>query len=279
MNAGLNELPLVIFTVLAQSVVGSFLLFTFVLCQLESKNSRLYIHKMMFIPLILLGIGFIASMTHLGSPERAFNSLTRVGESMLSNEIASGAIFFALAGCYWLLAILGKMPENLGKVWLIITSLIGLVFMYMMANVYRISSVPTWDTAVTDWSFYLTVIVAGFVLGYMLLKPNRYSEYSLKWVPWVFVVGVLFVAIIVVYQGNLLATTHSSVQQAVGLVPDFAPMMVVRLSCLAVAGALLFKARTLPLLSVAVLFALVAEFIGRVLFYGSHMTYGMAISG
>jgi DMSO reductase anchor subunit len=45
---------------------------------------------------VLMGIGFLASTLHLGSPLRAFNSLNRVGASSLSNEIASGAIFFAL---------------------------------------------------------------------------------------------------------------------------------------------------------------------------------------
>ncbi len=55
-----------------------------------------------------MGIGFIASMLHLGSPMRAFNSLNRVGASALSNEIASGSIFFAVGGIGWLLAMLKK---------------------------------------------------------------------------------------------------------------------------------------------------------------------------
>ena len=42
---------------------------------------------------LVMGIGFLASIIHLGSPLRAFNSLTRVGASALSNEIASGALF------------------------------------------------------------------------------------------------------------------------------------------------------------------------------------------
>jgi anaerobic dimethyl sulfoxide reductase subunit C (anchor subunit) len=52
---------------------------------------------------VLMGIGFIASTLHLGSPMRAFNSLNRVASS-LSNEIASGALFFAVGGLGWLLA-------------------------------------------------------------------------------------------------------------------------------------------------------------------------------
>ena len=107
MNAGLHELPLVFFTVLAQSAVGAWLVFTFVLLGEKNDKSRAYIHKAMFVILSILGLGFIASVMHLGTPVRAFNSLNRVGESMLSNEIASGAVFFGLAGLYWLIAILG----------------------------------------------------------------------------------------------------------------------------------------------------------------------------
>lgn len=49
-----------------------------------------------------MGIGFMASVLHLGSPLRAFNSLNRVGASALSNEIAAGSLFcrgrFLVAG-------------------------------------------------------------------------------------------------------------------------------------------------------------------------------------
>ena len=44
-----------------------------------------------------MGIGFMASVLHLGSPLRAFNSLNRVGASALSNEIAAGSIFLPWA--------------------------------------------------------------------------------------------------------------------------------------------------------------------------------------
>ena len=275
---GLHELPLILFTVFAQSAVGAFLLFTFVLCQAESGKSRQYVHKVMFVVLALLGIGFIASIMHLGSPLRAFNSLNRVGSSMLSNEIASGALFFALAGGYWLLAILNKMPQALGKLWLVVTSLVGLVFMYMMANVYQISTVPTWYTPLTSWAFYLTIVVGGSSLGYALLQPNSYKEYCLKWVSYLYWLGVVLVAITVMYQGTSLANIHSSVTQAVTLVPDFAPLMALRLALLGLAGFILLRSKNNALLVVAVIFALFAELVGRTLFYGLHMTVGMAIA-
>ncbi|WP_373820316.1 dimethyl sulfoxide reductase anchor subunit family protein [Glaesserella sp.] len=276
---GLHELPLILFTVFAQSAVGAFLLFTFVLCQAESSKSRQYVHKVMFVVLALLGIGFIASILHLGSPLRAFNSLNRIGESMLSNEIASGSLFFALAGLYWLFAILNKMPATLEKIWLVTTAVVGLVFMYMMANVYQIDTVPTWYTPLTSWAFYLTVVVGGTVLGYTLLQPNGYKEYCLKWVPYVYLVGVILIAVVIAYQGSSLALISSSVQQASALVPDYAPLMALRLSALGIVAVILFRSQKIVLLSIAVIFVIGAELIGRTLFYGLHMTAGMAVAG
>lgn len=62
MNAGLHELPLVFFTVLAQSAVGAWLIFTFVLLGEKNEKSLTYIHKAMFVILVILGLCFIASV-------------------------------------------------------------------------------------------------------------------------------------------------------------------------------------------------------------------------
>lgn len=280
---GLHELPLVIFTVLAQSVVGAFLLFCVVLFTAQDKFYRAYVHKAMFVLFALLGIGFIASIMHLGSPLRAFNSLNRVGSSMLSNEIASGALFFALAGLYWLLAILGKMPKALGNLWLALTAVVGLVFMYMMNNVYHISTVPTWDNSFTSWNFYLTVILGGFSLGYALLLVDRPDANIIRWTPSVVVVALLFAAVVAVYQGFSLSGIVTYAQQAVTLVPDFAILTAVRLALLGIAVSLMFYLAHRPMSLfgkvIVICFALGAEMIGRTLFYALHMTAGMAVGG
>ena len=85
---GLHELPLVFFTVLAQSAVGAWLVFTFVLLDEKNEKSQSYIHKAMFVILAILGLGFIASVMHVGTPVRSYNSLNRFVGSMMSNEIA-----------------------------------------------------------------------------------------------------------------------------------------------------------------------------------------------
>ncbi|MCK3655056.1 dimethyl sulfoxide reductase [Pasteurellaceae bacterium Macca] len=280
---GLHELPLIIFTVLAQSVTGAFLLFSALLFLTQDKFYRDYIHKVMFILLALLGIGFVASILHLGSPLRAFNSLNRVGSSMLSNEIASGSVFFALLGGYWLLTLFNKMPKGLAYLWLILTSIVGLIFMYMMNQVYHIATVPTWNNSFTYWQFYLTIILGGWSLGYALLQTDRTDVAIFRQVPKAITLAFLLSAIVTIYQGFHLSSIVTPVQQAVDLVPDFAILTAIRLTLLAVSIALLFYLIRQPnsVMSkiLIIVFALGAEMIGRTLFYGLHMTVGTAVGG
>ena len=108
---------------------------------------------------------------------------------MMSNGNYRWCNIFALAGFYWLIAILGKMPVSLGNVWRIVTALIGILFMYVMNQVYHITSIPTWNNALTSWSFYLTVVLGGLTLSYALLIPNKQREYQLQHLPSLFAIG------------------------------------------------------------------------------------------
>ncbi len=109
MGNGWHEWPLMVFTVFGQCVVGGFIVLALALMTGKlSREQEQRVVGSMFGLWVLMGIGFIASTMHLGSPLRAFNSLNRVGASSLSNEIASGAIFFAVGGIGWLLAVCKK---------------------------------------------------------------------------------------------------------------------------------------------------------------------------
>lgn len=276
---GLHELPLIVFTVLAQSVVGAFILFAFAIYKTNNADSLKYIHRAMFIILTLLGIGFFASILHLGTPQRAFNSLNRIGSSMLSNEIASGSLFFGLAGFYWLLSLFNRVPEGLKKLWPIGTAIIGIIFIYIMQGVYQINTVPTWYTPITTVAFFMTTLVGGIALGYGLLQPNTHKEYSLKWLPYFYFVGVILIAVLIVCQTYSLSNISSSIQRAQDLVPDYVALMALRLFILGIVSIMLIRSQKLSVLTVAVLLTLFAEMIGRTLFYGLHMTVGMAIAG
>ncbi|ENR7764907.1 dimethyl sulfoxide reductase anchor subunit [Salmonella enterica] len=221
---------------------------------------------------------------HLGSPMRAFNSLNRVGASALSNEIAAGSVFFAVGGIWWLVAVLGKMPPALGKVWLLVSMALGVAFIWAMTLVYQIDTVPTWYNGYTTLAFFLTAFLCGPVFAALLLRIARVPFCSVTFASISGLALVVCVAVIVL-QGLSLSAIHSSVQQASHLAPDYGMLQVWRIVLLAAGlGCWLCplirrrEPHTVGLL-LGVVLVLAGEIIGRGLFYGLHMTVGMAVAG
>ncbi|EGD9003525.1 dimethyl sulfoxide reductase anchor subunit [Shigella flexneri] len=262
MGSGWHEWPLMIFTVFGQCVAGGFIVLALALLKGDLRaEAQQRVIACMFGLWVLMGIGFIASMLHLGSPMRAFNSLNRVGASALSNEIASGSIFFAVGGIGWLLAMLKKLSPALRTLWLVVTMVLGVVFVWMMVRVYNsIDIVPTW---------------------YSIWTP---MGWAMRLLPAISVLALVVSGVMSVMQGTELATIHSSVQQAAALVPDYGALMSWRIVLLAVALCLWIAPQlkgyqpAVPLLSVSFILLLAGELIGRGVFYGLHMTVGMAVA-
>ncbi len=285
MGSGWHEWPLMIFTVFGQCVVGALIVSG--LGWLTAKDdtiARQRIVRSMFFLWLVMGLGFLASIMHLGSPMRAFNSLNRVGASALSNEIAAGSVFFAVGGIWWLVAVLGKMPPALGKVWLLVSMALGVAFIWAMTLVYQIDTVPTWYNGYTTLAFFLTAFLCGPVFAALLLRIARVPFCSVTFASISGLALVVCVAVIVL-QGLSLSTIHSSVQQASHLVPDYGMLQVWRIVLLAAGlGCWLCplirrrEPHTVGLL-LGVVLVLAGEIIGRGLFYGLHMTVGMAVAG
>lgn len=230
MGMGWHEWPLMVFTVLGQCVVGGFIVLGLALILGDlNRGQQQRLHRSMFVLWVLMALAFIASTLHLGSPMRAFNSLNQVGESALSNEIAAGSAFFAVAGIYWLLAVFGKMPVVLGKIWLAIAMILGVVFVYAMCRVYSIDTVPTWDNLYTPLGFGLTTLIIGPILGYLLLQWSGINGYMMQQLPLISVLAVIISVASVIMQAASLPMIYSSVQQATDLIPLYGTLMVWRL--------------------------------------------------
>lgn len=284
MGNGWHEWPLVLFTVLGQCVAGALIVSGYGWLTTKDDAVKQRIVRSMFFLWLVMGIAFLASVMHLGSPLRAFNSLNRIGASALSNEIASGSLFFAVGGLWWLVAFLGKMPATLGKIWLLLSMLLGLVFVYAMTNVYQIDTVPTWYNGYTTLAFFMTMLLSGPLFAALLLRaagvscsPARFAGIS--------VLALLVTVAVVVLQGLSLCEIHSSVQNAGALVPDYASLQVWRILLL-VAGLGCWicplvrrKEPSVGGLALGLVSVLAGEIIGRGLFYGLHMTVGMAVAG
>ncbi|MFG0516307.1 DmsC/YnfH family molybdoenzyme membrane anchor subunit, partial [Kluyvera intermedia] len=237
MGSGWHEWPLMIFTVLGQCVAGGFIVLALALMKGQlSREQQQRVVLSMFALWVLMGIGFIASILHLGSPMRAFNSLNRIGASSLSNEIASGSIFFAVGGIGWLLAVTNKLSCVLRSLWLVVTAVLGVVFVWMMVRVYNtIDTVPTWYSIWTPLSFFLTLFIGGPLLGYLLLSWARVEGWALRLLPVVSLAALAVSVVVSLMQGVELASIHSSIQQASALVPDYGSLMAWRIAAIVLA--------------------------------------------
>jgi len=141
-----SELPLVAFTLLGQMAAGM---------ALFSFSSGPLTTPFLIVMGALIGASGLASLLHLGRPMNAWRALTHLKKSWLSREI----LMFVLFGASWLLSL--AMP-GMGKLPLTICG-IGLV--YSMAQVYRLRSVPAWDTNRTLLAFIGSAITLG-ILGW-----------------------------------------------------------------------------------------------------------------
>ncbi|OBU11328.1 DmsC/YnfH family molybdoenzyme membrane anchor subunit [Morganella psychrotolerans] len=286
MGAGLHEWPLMFFTVIGQSVAGAFILMTAVLlCSAMPQGQRYKITLSMFGLWALMGVGFMLSMMHMGSPLRAFNSMLRFGHSALSNEIVSGSVFFAAGGFYWLLSALKKLPRAADKPFLLLVSVLAVIFIYAISRVYQIETVPTWFNHYTSLQFILTSLIAGPVLAALLLRSAGSDLTGCRILVLISLLAAIAGCIVAIAQGFELGTIHSSVQRASELVPDY-PLLsglrfVMIFAGLGLWGISVAKLRNPSVIIMLIAFVLVflGEFTGRGLFYGMHMTVGMAVAG
>ena len=137
-----SELPLVAFTLLGQMAAGmaAFGLFSGPLS-----------------PLLLVTLGGLiclaglASLLHLGAPRNAWRAVVHLKKSWLSREI----LMFSLFGASWLVAL--RMP-GMGKLPLV---LCGIGLIVSMAYVYRLRSIPAWDTNRTLLAFIASAVSLG----------------------------------------------------------------------------------------------------------------------
>jgi len=153
-----------------------------------------------------------------------------------------------------------------------------------MTRVYQIDTVPTWYTGYTTVGFFLTLVLGGPLFAALLLRVAN-TTYKSTFAASVSVLALLACVAVIVLQSNDLATIHSSVQQASALLPDYGALQIWRIVLLAAGlGCWLCplmrrqKPKALALFA-GVILVVVGELIGRGLFYGLHMTAGMAIAG
>ncbi|MCQ8866716.1 MULTISPECIES: dimethyl sulfoxide reductase anchor subunit family protein [Vibrio] len=278
-----HEWSLIFFTVLAQTAVGGYLLIGARALVLGHDEEKLNSYKVpMFILWALMGLGFMFSTTHLGSPLRAFNAFNQLGSAWLSNEVFFGAAFFAVGGLQWLLSVLKKGGVAIQKALMVGAMVLGVIFMYAMINVYMINTVPTWDNIYTPLSFIMTMVVGGLLLSQFVIVFANDSRFTVdRNITMLAVIAVAISLLVTVGKLNLIGDIQTSVAKASELVDGLGSYVILQVALL-MASLLIWilpmlnKAKVNPVnLGLALVLFLASELIGRGLFYSLHMTSGL----
>jgi anaerobic dimethyl sulfoxide reductase subunit C len=188
----MRDRSLVVFTLLAQSAVGLAWALAAVCClgtgAMGSSGAEAVRTPFLAVgPLILAAAG--VSLLHLGTPRRALRALSNLRASWLSREILFLGLF---AGGWALLVALqwsgsgsvapdhprvaepgpGGAPGGtvVGAMAAVVAAGAGLL--YSMSRVYRLRTVPAWDSRLTTGTFFLSAGALGSLVAALILDPT-----------------------------------------------------------------------------------------------------------
>ncbi|MBU2644962.1 dimethyl sulfoxide reductase anchor subunit [bacterium] len=291
-----NQWPLVLFTVLTQWGVGLLLIsgvIRFILAdQLNDTQADLFAGTVALLVICLTLIGMMTSLLHLGSPRNAYRAVLNLGSSWLSAEILLVLIFLLAAIGYGVSLWSGSHLTRFSTIVFWIGSGLGLFLVFVMTNVYRLKTVPTWNSPTTVFSFFKTVFLLGPLAAIAILQvvqcvtlDNQLSNQTSSLTTifsWVILSALLLLVL------DMMTTLQKGVSKKLSrAIAETRKSLYLRLF-LILAGLSLFSiplfldfsasaspATASLVLGTAFLFILISELIDRKLFYASFERAGL----
>lgn len=150
----ISEFSLFLFTLLGGTAAGAYV-FASVFPMTESKKRWL----LPLAALVLLAIGGVALLLHLGHPERMFYAFTNPSAGITREGLATG-LFGVLLVVEFILALRSGKPTP--KVLSILTAIAGVILLVVMGLAYvEFHGVPAW----ANWTTMPLFIVGGLSAG------------------------------------------------------------------------------------------------------------------
>lgn len=251
----MHELPLVFFTVLGQTSVGLLLL-----SYLSQRLKLISVQQLAYAnlaALILMGLGFLVGMFHLGQLLRSVNMIFGAGRSPMSNEILVNGLFVGLLVVTLFFSFI-KKNSTLANGFNLLTLVAGVFFVFAITRVYQIETIATWNTQHTSLQMWLTMFVAGGAIA-MVMGSRKVGAIAFLIAACVSIVSKPF------YLGFLYET-------AAQLASEQTIFWAIQLFCLglgvmAATLALVRQEKITRFLVSAALLIIVGELAGRIAFY------------
>jgi DMSO reductase anchor subunit len=161
----MNERPLVAFTLLSQTAVGAVLtlgaLDRWAATLAGESAARALTDGLLLAIGPVVGLALFSSLMHLGTPRNAWRAAANLRTSWLSREIVCAGLFAGSGAAFALLRWSGAGSAGLRTQVALVAGAAGVAFVYAMARVYRLRTVPRWDTPLTTVSFFATALLLG----------------------------------------------------------------------------------------------------------------------
>ena len=165
----ISEFPLFTFTTLAGLAAGAYLIdVIFALRGTKSESAGRAVKPWVFplVCLILLGVGLIGCLAHLGRPERFMNALANP-TAMIAQEAYWSIAFGMFALVDFIMGLMGKKTPNVVR---IIGAVAGAGLMVVMSNAYFTAhGVGAWTHPLT----WLLFLVGDLAMGAALVGALR----------------------------------------------------------------------------------------------------------
>lgn len=303
-----QEWALIVFTILSQMAVGSFIVLGivhfFARRAQDTEAADLLSDRALLAIGPILMLAMLASLLHLGNVLKAPSAVINVESSWLSREILSAVLFTALGGVFAIMQWRKIASFALRNVVALLAAVAGIALVFSMSMVYMLPSQPTWNSLFTPLSFFITTVLLGlfavgasYVVNYAYVRrqdPDCAEEQcmlmrrSLRWfaVAAVVTLGAQLV-VTTLYLTGLAGGGPATVESARLLTTEYAMLLGIRVALAFLGAGVLAvflyqtaqaqgREATLGNLAVGAFAAvLIAEVIGRYLFYATHVNIGL----
>lgn len=162
-----SEWALMFFTLFSQTAAG--LLFTLFLVNNFTNwrngfvNNKIINDKIIFIACAILVCALLISFFHLGNVKNAIYTLSNISTSWLSREILCVIIFSILTAVFLLISTKELFSQQTRNIVFLLSIISGFMLVFVMAKIYMLQNVPAWNSIFTPASFYFsTFIIGGF---------------------------------------------------------------------------------------------------------------------
>ena len=305
----IHDWALVIYTILVQMAVGSFIVLGLMHYLARAKSGQEQADKLSNRALLAIGpvlvLGTIASLLHLGSPLDSFRAISNLGSSWLSREIAFTVAFIIVGAVFAFMQWRKISTSNIRNLVALVAVVLGLGLVYSMTRIYMQRTTPSWDTIATPISFFTTTFLLGvlaigaaFFANYAYLESKKSDDAGTQKellrasLQVIAVMAVVLVGIHLVVTPLTIAYLANSdavaaVESANTMIEDYGILLALRLVLAflgaGIAGAFMYGSTTSPgrerfagmLAASAFILVLVAEIMGRFLFYITKTTVGL----